>query len=53
MSLWRDIKEAFLREEAMRKMETTVERLVHRIRSFVKDLQEILSGPGNMGRLVP
>jgi hypothetical protein len=37
----------------MRKMQTTIERLLHRIRGFVKDLQEVLSGPGTMGRLVP
>lgn len=46
-------KKVSFREKAMRKMETRIERLIYRIRGFVRDLQEILSGPGNMGRLVP
>jgi len=37
----------------MRKMETRIERLIHRLGRIVKDLQDVLSGPGTMGRLVP
>lgn len=37
----------------MRKMETVLDRLIHWFRRVVKDLQDVLSGPGTMGRLVP
>lgn len=37
----------------MRKMETNLQRLIHGTRGFGKALQEVLSGPGTMGRLAP
>jgi len=37
----------------MRKMEETLVKLIHFARCVGKAFQEILSGPGSMGRLVP